>query len=85
MAKYRTRQAEIEAYCYNQQHDNSRPDWFQTLVSENRIVTFPKFAHLTETNTVINLGDWIVVYRSKVDVLTPDIFAASYEQVPDNG
>lgn len=63
MAKFRKKPVEIEAYCFNQQRENFRPDWFQDRVSDNTIVTFTDHAiiHTLEGVMRASLGDWIIL------------------------
>lgn len=84
MAKFRKKPIVIEAYCYNQQRDNYRPDWFQDAVSANRIITQRDSAIIPtlEGDMLANLGDWIIRgVKGELYPCKPDIFAATYEAV----
>jgi hypothetical protein len=83
MAKFRKKPVEIEAYCYNQQRENYRPDWFSDAVSANTITTHPDcaFIHTLEGTMRADLGDWIIKgVKGELYPCKPDIFAATYEQ-----
>jgi hypothetical protein len=82
VAKFRKKPVVIEAYCYNQQHENYRPDWFQDRVTRNEIVTFPGHAIIAtlEGKMRADLGDWIIKgVKGEVYPCKPDIFEATYE------
>jgi hypothetical protein len=84
MGKFRNRPVVVEAYCFDQQRDNFRPDWFQDRVTLNVIVTFPDHAIIRtlEGDMRADLGDWIIKGVSdEVYPCKPEIFAATYEAV----
>jgi hypothetical protein len=82
MGQYRKKPVVIEAYCFDQQPGNYRPDWFQDRVTSNVIVTFPDHAiiHTLEGDMIADLGDWIVKgVEGEVYPVKLNIFAATYE------
>lgn len=84
MALYRKKPVVIEAYCYNQQPHNYRPDWFSDRVTANVIITYPDHAIIKtlEGDMRADLGDWIIKgVKGEVYPCKPDIFAATYEAV----
>jgi hypothetical protein len=84
MTRYRKKPVEIDAYCFNQQPENGRPDWFQDAVTANQIITYPDCAliHTLEGTMRADLGDWIIKGTAgELYPCKPDIFAAIYERV----
>ncbi len=84
MTRYRKRPVEVEAYCFNQQINNYRPDWFQDAVTANEVVTHPGHALIftLEGTMRANLGDWIIRgTKGELYPCKPDIFAEIYEAV----
>lgn len=85
MAKYRKRPVVIEAYQYTQQrHGNPRPDWFQDLVTSNKIITYDDhfIVETLEGQMRGSLNDWCILgIRGEAYPCKPDIFAATYEPV----
>ncbi len=82
MGRYRKKPVVIEAYCFNQKHENYRPDWFQDAVSENKIVTFEDYAVIPTLEGMMrsDLGDWIIKgVKGEFYPCKPDIFEATYE------
>lgn len=82
MAQYRKKPVVIDAYCYDQQRDNHRPDWFQDRVSDNTVVTHRDHAIIKtlEGDMRADLGDWIIKgVKGELYPCKPDIFAATYE------
>lgn len=82
MAQFRKKPIVVEAYCFNQQRDNFRPDWFQDAVSANTIVTHPDcaFIRTLEGTMCADIGDWIIKgVKGELYPCKPDIFAATYE------
>lgn len=82
LARFRKRPVVIEAYCYDQGHDNYRPDWFSDAVSANAVVTYPDHAVIRtlEGDMRADLGDWIIKgVKGELYPCKPDIFAATYE------
>jgi len=82
MSQFRKKPVVIEAYCFNQQRDNYRPDWFQDRVSANTIITFDDHAIIRtlEGDMRADLGDWIIKgVKGEVYPCKPDIFEATYE------
>ena len=85
--RYRKKPVVIEAYCYNQKPENCRPDWFQSAVSANRIITFTDHAEIVTLEGVMtaSLGDWVIKgVQGELYPCKPDIFAATYEAVVDH-
>lgn len=86
MPKFRKKPVEIEAYCYNQQEGNYRPDWFQDAVTANAIFTHPDHAIIPTLEGVMraDLGDWIIRgVKGELYPCKPDIFEATYDVVDD--
>lgn len=84
MPKFRKKPVVIEAYRYDQRHENYRPDWFQDAVSANTITTFPDRVdiHTLEGTMRGDLGDWIIRgVNGEIYPCKPDIFAKTYEAV----
>lgn len=82
MAHFRKKPVVIEAYCFNQVREDSRPDWFQDRVTANEIITYPDHAIIKTLEGVMraDLGDWIIKgVKGEVYPCKPDIFAATYE------
>ena len=85
--RYRKKPVVIEAYCYNQQRDNYRPDWFQDAVTERVIDTYEDHAIIRtlEGDMRANLGDWIIRgVKNELYPCKPDIFEATYEMENDD-
>jgi hypothetical protein len=88
MGLFRKRPVEVEAYCYNQERGNFRPDWFQDAVTDNRIVTYPDCAYVRtlEGEMLVSLGDWVIKgIEGELYPCKPDIFAATYDEVSQSG
>lgn len=84
MALFRKKPVVIEAYRFNQQRENYRPDWFQNAVTTNRITTYPDHALIKtlEGTMRAGLGDWIIQGISgELYPCKPDIFDQTYEAV----
>lgn len=80
MAKFRKKPVVIDAYCYDQRHENYRPDWFQDRVTQNVIITYEDHALINtlEGTMRAELGDWIILgVKREVSPCKPDIFAAT--------
>lgn len=94
MAKFRKKPVVIEAVQLQRRF--GWPDWFHQAVTENLIVThgLGKFGEgpvscsikTLEGEMVANEGDWIIKgVKGEIYPCKPDIFAATYEPVEDNG
>lgn len=82
--KFRKKPVEIDAYCFNQEASNFRPDWFSDAVTAGVITTHIDYAciHTLEGIMTASLGDWIIKgVKGELYPCKPDIFAATYEAV----
>jgi hypothetical protein len=80
--KFRKKPVVIEAYCYNQQPENYRPDWLTDKVSDGTVVTYEQCAVIKtlEGEMRADLGDWIIKgVKGELYPCKPDIFEATYE------
>lgn len=83
MPRFRKRPVEIEAFRYG---DDPRPNWFQDMVAAGTIIAYPShcFIKTLEGDMRGGTGDWIIQgVQREVYPCKSDIFAATYEPVPD--
>lgn len=83
MAKYRKKPVVIEAYRF--MIDTEMPDWFQSKVSNNTIITHEDGTcdiKTLEGTMLANKGDFIILgVNGEVYPCKPDIFKKTYEEV----
>src|SRR6266516_2631866 len=60
--RWRKKPIVIDAYCFNQEPSNYRPDWLQDPLNRNAFVTYPDHAFIYTREGImrVDLGDWII-------------------------